>query len=256
MSSNLVLPPTDRFGRTFLYNRLMIEPKIITETDEFFVINKPAGYSVEPHPKYPSISDWLRQRDWFKPITQNMDRLGVVHRLDVETSGVMIWAKTAESQNNLRELWQGRSVRKTYLALVDGETPSEGEIELAIERDGKKDRQRVVMLATDKSRIAITTYTRLAVGDSGGEKVSLVKCHPITGRTHQIRVHLAAINHPILGDSLYSTKHSRQLSQALGITRHMLHAKLIELGNRAFAAEIPADFAEAAKKASIAIESF
>lgn len=213
--------------------------EIIHETDRFIAINKPAFYSVEISNNYPSVVEA------FKPTI-----VFVVHRLDVETSGALIVAKTEQAQSELRDLWQGRAVKKTYLALVVGEMPKEGSIELGIERDNRNDRQKVALLATDRSRAAITTYRRLAVGSSTplrvgeqGEKVSLVQCSPITGRTHQIRVHLQSAGYPMLGDKLYGNKHSDSMSKELGISRQMLHAQKLELpGQQPLIATIPDDF--------------
>lgn len=202
----------------------MTEPKILTETDEFFVINKPAGFSVEPHPRFPSIADWIQTLYTFKGIRGLNEKDGVVHRLDVETSGVMIWAKNIEAQEKLKLLWQGRQTEKTYLALVVGETEVTGEIDLAIKRDNKNNKQKVVMLNDGSGRPAITRFKRLAVGEISGQKVSLVEAHPVTGRTHQIRVHFKAIGHPLIGDRLYGEKASNEVAQSLGLGRHFLHA--------------------------------
>jgi 23S rRNA pseudouridine1911/1915/1917 synthase len=208
-----------------------MKPKIITEADEYFVIDKPAMYSVEPHRTIPSIYDWLKDDYGFKPITE-LERGGVVHRLDVETSGVMIWAKTAAAQEKLRQLWQGRAVKKNYLALVAGEAPASGQIELPISRDTKNDRMKAGLLASTNDRAALTTYKRIAVGECDGRKICLLEAHPVTGRTHQIRVHLKAIGHPIIGDKLYGDKTSTKLASQLGLTRQFLHASKIEIPNQ------------------------
>ncbi|OGD61016.1 hypothetical protein A3A71_02140 [Candidatus Berkelbacteria bacterium RIFCSPLOWO2_01_FULL_50_28] len=218
--------------------------EIIHETDRYIAINKPALYSVEISDRYPSVVEA------FKPTT-----VFVVHRLDVETTGALIVAKTEQAQSELRDLWQGRAVKKTYLALVLGETPPTGEIELSIERDNKNDRQKVVLLPSDRSRAAITMYTRLAVGEWQGEKVSLVECHPVTGRTHQIRVHLQSANHPILGDKIYGNKRSDNLSKELGINRQMLHAFSLVLPHEPpLVAKVPLDFNSTLTKLGIDLD--
>lgn len=224
----------------------MIEPLILTQTEDYFVLNKPAGMAVEPPSRTETLQDWLlksgkiEKGEWGPD-----DRWGVVHRLDTDTSGVMVWAKNRAAQIDLRTKWQGRQVEKTYLALVVGETPKEGSIELAIERDNKQDRQRVALLPSPRSRPAITHYTRLATGEVAGEKVSLVECRPVTGRTHQLRVHLKAIGHPIIGDGLYGEKKTDQIAKALGLTRQFLHASRLCLpsidGDRCFEADLPTD---------------
>src|SRR3989344_7078784 len=232
-----------------------MEPTLISETSDYYVINKPAGYSVEPHLNYPSITDWLDEHNSIKTNNRDADRFGIVHRLDVETSGVLIWAKNILAQEDLQKIWQGRAVKKIYLSLVVGETSSEGSVELAIERDNRNDRQRVVLLPSLKARPAITNYKRLAVGEWEGEKVSLVECHPVTGRTHQIRVHLLSTGHPIIGDGIYGSKFSDKLSDSLGLHRQFLHAWKIELDDSQFVAPLPEDLEKVLQKLQINLPS-
>lgn len=233
-----------------LYTGTMDVPTIIAENSDYYVINKPAGYSVEPHDRYPSISDWLNILYLIYEI-KDLDRHGIVHRLDVETSGVLIWAKNKLAQEDLQKSWQGRAVKKTYLALVVGETSQEGSVELAIERDNQRDRQRVVLLPSLKARPAITNYRRLAVGEWESEKISLIECRPITGRTHQIRVHLQSTGHPIIGDKLYGNKLSDKLARDLGLIRQFLHAHTIELDDNLYSAPLPEDLSDTLKKLKI-----
>jgi len=217
--------------------------EILSQTPTYFVINKPPGYSVEDSEQFPSGEKFMQKRG-FGGLS--------VHRLDVETSGVLIWAKNQQAKHHLQTLWQGRAVKKTYLALVVGEAPKAGEIEQAIERDTRKDRQRVSLLPSSKSRTAITHYKRLSVGEWGRKKVSLVECQPITGRTHQIRVHLQAIGHPIVGDRLYGNKEARGLAKTLGVERQLLHAWKLKLPNVAeYTADPPADFCRVLKALSL-----
>lgn len=230
-----------------------MEPTLIDETKDMFVINKPAGFSVEKHQNYPSIADWLSKRYSFKDVPTG-ELIGIVHRLDVETSGVMVWAKTPEAQSHLRELWQGRQVKKTYLALVTGEIEPEGKIELSITRDNRNDRQAVAWLPSVKSRPAITEYRRMAVGEYSQDRVSLVEAHPVTGRTHQLRVHLKAIGHPIVGDGIYGEKKSDQTAKNLGLNRQFLHALSIEIPQAGkFTAPLTADLVQAMTKCGITI---
>lgn len=243
--------PAGASSYTYRYTTIMAEPNIITQTTDYLVINKPAGFSVEQAPSAPSLYDWLDQNDGFKDIIHHLERGGVVHRLDVETSGVVIWAKTSDAQAQLKTLWQGRQVEKTYLALVVGECPKSGIIELPIERDNKNDRQKVALLPSSKARPAITNYQRLAVGEYGEKKLSLVEVHPITGRTHQIRVHLKATGHPIIGDKLYGEKATDELAASLKLERQFLHAWKIKLLNHEYEAPLPADLASALEKAAM-----
>lgn len=227
-------------------------PEIITETDDYFVINKPAGMAVEAPSHEKTLRDWLIEHGKIKVGEwDEKNRYGVVHRLDSDTSGVIIWAKTPAAQEKLKLLWQGRQVEKTYLALVTGETEPAGTIELALERDNKNDRQKAVMLRSPKSRPAVTTYKRLAVGEWDGEKISLLEVRPITGRTHQIRVHLKAIGHPIIGDKLYGEKLGDQLAKKLALERQFLHARQIELDNHEYCAALSLDLLSVLEKVRI-----
>lgn len=241
---------------------MLLTPKIIEETPDYFVINKPAGYAVEPVGHFPSILDWLldgekiQRGDWPPD-----SRFGVVHRLDVDTSGVLIWAKTPSSQDQLKELWQGRSVEKTYIGLVVGElADEEGSVEQPIMRNNRGDKQTVALLPSPKARPAITTYRRLAVAvldnlfgqkleaSSQKLKISLIEAHPITGRTHQIRVHMKYLGHPIIGDKLYGDKTGDSIAKKLGLTRHFLHAQQLCLawnGQRAcYEAPLPEELVQ------------
>lgn len=231
----------------------MTEPTIIAETNDYFVMNKPAGYSVEEQNNLPSLFNWLQTQYVFEHILKSLERGGVVHRLDVETSGVVVWAKTSAAQMELKILWQGRQVEKTYLALVIGETEKSGTIDLNIERDNKNDRQKVAMLMTEKSRPAITTYSRLAVGEWGEKKMSLLEVHPITGRTHQIRVHLKAIGHPIIGDKLYGEKGTDEIAKTLDLHRQFLHAWKIKLQDKEYEAPLPTELKATLEKVGISL---
>lgn len=229
-------------------------PKLLFSNDHFLVINKPAGWATEP-PGRQSIRDWLVKQSKIIPTEWQDERVGIVHRLDTDTSGVLLWAKNQSTQEQLRLLWRGRAVEKTYLALVSGDINPEGIIELSLVRDNKKDRQAVSWVPTDKSRSAMTRYKKIGQGLLDGEKVSLVEAHPVTGRTHQIRVHLKAVGHPIIGDSLYGEKVSTGIAKKLGLKRQFLHAQKITLefsGKKyQFEAPLPNDLAEALKSVSI-----
>jgi len=216
---------------------------VVFEDQRLLAINKPAGLAVEPPSSGPTLLDWLVQEGRVdKKVWSTESRYGVVHRLDSDTSGILIWAKTPTEQTRLKELWQGRMVEKTYLALVSGQIDQSGTIELSLRRDNKKDRQVVDLLTTSKSRPAISHYRRLAISQRQGHVFSLVEVKPITGRTHQIRVHLKSIGHPIIGDQLYGEKVSRQLAKELGLSRQFLHAWTLKLPDYPeFSAQLPND---------------
>ncbi|QQG50048.1 MAG: RNA pseudouridine synthase [Candidatus Berkelbacteria bacterium] len=223
-----------------------MKPAIIAETNDYLVINKPAGMATEPPSDRPTLRDWLIEAGQIRAGEWAEDkRCGVVHRLDTDTSGVILWAKSESAQASLQQLWQGRQVKKTYLALVAGRSEQTGVIEAAIERDNRNDRQRVTHLPTTKSRSAITEYKTLGHAKVGEREVSLISAHPITGRTHQIRVHLKSIGHPIIGDKLYGEKSSDEISRTLGLKRQFLHAFSLELpDNKTYQANLPSELTE------------
>lgn len=231
----------------------MIEPIIITETDEYWVINKPADMAVEPPSRQQTLQDWLLASNKIDPKNWAAEeRFGVVHRLDTDTSGVLIWAKNQESQAKLKLLWQGRGVKKTYLALVVGKCPLNGTVELPLMRDNRNDRQTVAWLSDQRSRSAITEYERLAVGQVSNHAVSLVRARPITGRTHQIRVHLKAIGHPIIGDGLYGEKSSVEIANKINLSRQFLHAsELCVSQQKCYQASLPEDLLKSLAAAGI-----
>lgn len=240
-------------GLLFYPKITVMEPVILDETNDYFVINKPAGIACEPPSHQPTVRDWLIQTKKINPNDWGeADRFGIVHRLDTDTSGVMIWAKTQSAQAQLQSMWQGRAVKKTYLALVAGKTDQTGTIEYALERDNRNDRQRVAHLPGPKSRPAITEYQSLAHSKVGERDVSFVQFHPITGRTHQIRVHAKAIGHPLIADSLYGEKSSLEIAEALGLNRQFLHAFAISLpGEPMFSAPLPDDLRKILEKLQI-----
>lgn len=234
-----------------------MKPEIITETPDYFVINKPAGMACEPPSHAKTLRDWLIENGHIKKGEWDEEsRYGIVHRLDTDTSGVTIWAKNKAAQERLKLEWQGRQVEKTYIALVAGECnppAGGGEIELSIARDNKNDKMKVVWLNDQKSRPAITRYKLLGVGQVGQYRTSLVEAHPITGRTHQIRVHFKAISHPLIGDKLYGEKATDEIAKAIGLNRQLLHASNIKLEGKEYSVPLPEDLKSALAKTGIKI---
>ena len=183
-------------------------------------------------------------------LLQGEDRPGIVHRLDRDTSGLMLAAKDDETQRALQDLIRLRVLDRRYIALVLGEVvPDEGTITTGIARSAH-DRQKMAVTDEPGARQAITTFRVLerfepARGDGG---YTLVECHLYTGRTHQIRVHMAYINHPLAGDPLYGRGTERQ---NLGLTRQFLHSWHLSFdhpatgGHLEFADELPWDLAAA-----------
>jgi len=187
--------------------------KIIYEDGDLMVIDKPAGLAVHPAPGHPEHTLVNAVLHHLPALSQDEDSLrpGIVHRLDKDTSGLIVVAKNRAAQANLSEQFKSRTVAKHYTVLVKGKlTPESGVIEANIGRDPKR-RQR--MAVVDKGRAARTEYR--VIKYIGG--YSLLEIKPETGRTHQIRVHLAAIGYPVVGDATYGTPSPH-------LARQFLHA--------------------------------
>jgi 23S rRNA pseudouridine1911/1915/1917 synthase len=214
--------------------------KIIYEDDDLLVVDKPAGITVHPAPGHPGhtlVNAILAHFPHLADIGDSL-RPGVVHRLDKDTSGVMLVAKNAKAQANLSKQFKSHSVTKAYLALVKGKLePEEGVIEADIGRDPRH-RQRMAVVA--QGREARTDYR---VVEYLGN-YTLLEVMPETGRTHQIRVHLAAIGFPVVGDKVYGVKSEY-------LTRQFLHASLLGFKLPAsgeyveFESELPEDLKQA-----------
>jgi 23S rRNA pseudouridine1911/1915/1917 synthase len=189
---------------------------IIYEDADILVVNKPAGMTVHPAPGHSSstlVNAILAHCDDLSGIG-GVARPGIVHRLDRDTSGVILVAKNDSAHNALARQLKDRTVEKTYVALVEGTPqPPEGVIDAPIARD-PRNRQRMAIV--ENGRDAITRYRVIERFDGA----SLVEALPKTGRTHQIRVHLAAIGHPIIGDKLYGRASTL-------VPRQFLHAQRI-----------------------------
>ncbi len=200
-------------------------PVEVLHEDEWLVaIQKPAGMVVHPakgHWKGTLVNAILHRWGALTDIAGH-ERPGIVHRLDQDTSGVIPIAKELRTQSDLGMLFELRKIRKTYLAIVHGTpSPTEGEITLPIGRN-RREREKMAV-RHDNGQRALTDY-RLeeALGPC-----SLVACFPRTGRTHQIRVHLSAIGHPILADETYGGRPLVTSEGAVLLERQALHAHKI-----------------------------
>ena len=193
---------------------------ILYEDASVFVIDKPAGLVVHPGAGNPAgtLVNALLHRD---PALEKLPRAGIVHRLDKDTSGLMVVARTLAAQTALVRAIAAREVRREYLALVHGRPDAETfSVEAPIGRDPVA---RVRMAVVAGAKPARTDVTVLATAVVDGQTVSAVRCRLHTGRTHQIRVHLAHRGHPLLGDTLYGGR------ALLGVMRQALHATRLGL---------------------------
>jgi 23S rRNA pseudouridine1911/1915/1917 synthase len=184
--------------------------EIVFEDDHLLIVNKPAGMVV--HPAFRNASGTLFNALLYYARGWPADaRPGLLQRLDKHTSGLVIVSKRRSVHVALQRAMNANRVEKDYLAIVIGRpSPAKGTIDLALDRD-PWDRRRVMV--HDRGQPSVTRYQRLAVSPSEG--LSLVQCRLITGRTHQIRVHLAAKGWPILGDAVYGGPDPRLARQAL-----------------------------------------
>lgn len=236
-----------------------VELDVVAESAEYLVINKPAGLVV-----HPGAGNWRNTllngliHHW--PAQAQLPRAGIVHRLDKDTSGLLVVARTEHARNSLTEQLKLRTMSRRYLALVKGRIAHDGEVEAPIGRDPSL-RTRMAVARANTGKAALTHYRPLALGQSipqvdlpggrptgraGETAVTLIECRLQTGRTHQIRVHMAHIKHPILGDALYGGPLGLIARQALHAYR-LGFADPIDGGARYWRAPPPPDFAEVSR---------
>lgn len=210
--------------------------RIVSETDDWIVVNKPPGLPTHEtidtsrHNLVRALSAFLAERDGKKP-TQVY--LGIHHRLDLETSGLLLFTKRKEANPPVAQAFQERTVEKAYLALSLGELPEPRVVKSFL---GESSRNRRVIESVQRGgKYAETEIRPLARKLVQGRPVTLVEARPKTGRTHQIRVHLKENDLPILGDRTYGVA-------LAGAPRVMLHAWKLSLLGRTFRAPLPEDF--------------
>lgn len=230
--------------------------EIIKETDDYVVLNKPAGLAVHGDGKSEdrTLIDFILA-NW--PTTQGVgenieldngeiNRPGIVHRLDKETTGVILIAKTHEAYSCFKKQFQDREVVKVYHLFAYGNIKEdELTIGASIGKDRKDFRRRTTRNPRGKVREAETHIRVLKRGRFGDESYVFIEAKPKTGRTHQIRVHMHSISHPIVADPLYSKK-----DLILGFDRLALHARILKVRDlngeeQVFLAPYPDDFDEA-----------
>lgn len=210
-----------------------MKPKILFEDESLMVITKPSSWitnSASTTKNQPVIQDWVRDNFEFQISKNNLFRNGIVHRLDKETSGILLIAKTEEAFDKLQSEFKERNVKKTYLALVHGIVePDKGVINVSVGRlPWRRDRFGIVPGGRDSiTDYKVTSYFRLP-----NEKrehlvnYSLVECKPGTGRTHQIRIHMKHIGHPVVSDEFYTGRKTARVDRKW-CPRLFLHASEI-----------------------------
>lgn len=246
----LILPQAAPEDNAYLPEAIPLS--IVHEDETILVLNKPEGLVV-----HPAAGNWsgtvLNGLLHHIPGLAGVPRAGIVHRLDKDTTGLMVVAKTLEAQTNLVRQLQSRSVKREYLALVWGQPRLAGKVDAAI---GRHPRDRVKMAVSENAtaKHAVTHYERLATGMLDDKPVSLVRCQLETGRTHQIRVHMQSLGFSLVGDTLYGKQHlatyfPRQALHAyrLGLI-HPLSRDAVE-----WEAPLPDDMAALLARANIAL---
>jgi len=235
---NVVIPPPPPYHPT----PEALPLNIIYEDNDLLVIDKPAGMTIHPAPGHYShtlvnaILSYLPNL----PDTGDSLRPGIVHRLDKDTSGVMVVAKNSAAQANLLSQFKSHAVVKAYLVLVKGHlTPENGLIEAPIGRD-PSNRKRMAVVT--EGREARTQYQVIKYIDN----YTLLEVRPETGRTHQIRVHLSAIGYPVVGDTTYGVKSAHVPRQFIHASR--LGFNLPSTGEyKEFTSELPTDLEQGLK---------
>ena len=205
----------------------VLEPKVIYEHKDFLVLNKPAGLLTHGFAQRasssPTLTDWLlRHYPEVKSVGDEPEkRPGIVHRLDKETSGVLLVTRNQKAYQYFKKLFQDRQVKKNYLALVWGVVKQgTGLINKPLGIKSGSVKRTVFIKHAKMVKEAVTQYKVLRVI---GDRYTLLAVKPLTGRTHQIRVHLASIGHPVVGDKLYGAKRG-----VADTERHFLHAESLE----------------------------
>jgi 23S rRNA pseudouridine1911/1915/1917 synthase len=216
---------------------------ILHEDAAVLVIAKPAGLVV-----HPGSGNWhgtmLNALLAHTPALAALPRAGIVHRLDKETSGLLVVGKTLQAQTHLTRQLQARTVKREYLALVHGAIERGGHVDAPV---GRHPTQRTRMAVVERGRPAVTHYEVL---ERFGRHATLLRCRLETGRTHQIRVHLQSLNHPLVGDPVYGKSRRSALDVLNAFKRQALHAEKLAFQHPdtgetvAWQAPLPDDFAQ------------
>ncbi len=203
-----------------------VTPRIIFEDDCLLVLDKPSGWVVndsQSSKNLQTVQSWLEKMSY--PLSKNSQkRSGIVHRLDKETSGILIIAKKDDVFTSLQKEFQEREVKKTYLALIHGKLePRKGQVKVPVGRL-PWNRKRFGVLPGGRS--SETSYQVIKYLDNDAEKLTFLELYPKTGRTHQIRIHMKYLNHPVVGDTFYAGR-KRARKDRIWCPRLFLHAQKI-----------------------------
>jgi 23S rRNA pseudouridine1911/1915/1917 synthase len=241
--------------------------RVIDETDDYIVVDKPALLLTHPTKPNQRTTLWKQLRDLLAFEIANGGQVSIVNRLDRETSGLVLVAKNAAAARRFGLLMQDRHLHKEYLAIVWGWPDWETKIvDAPLDRQGKHQPSQIWLKQTvhPKGAEAITEvqverrFLRLT---SSGDRFALIRAIPKTGRTHQIRVHLASLGHSIVGDKIYGpneklylefieTGWTPKLERELLLARHALHSARLTIENVEWSAELPSDLVQFIGKSS------
>ena len=240
----------------------MLPFEIVDETDEYVVVNKPPFLLIHPTKPNGTPTLWKQLRELLAFEIANGGQVSIVNRLDRETSGLVLVAKTAVAAREFGLLMQRHALSKEYLAVVWGWPEWEGKlVDAPLDRQGKHQRSAIwlkqtVCVAGAPARTEFFVERRFRRSTSSGDRFSVIRAFPRTGRTHQIRVHLASVGHPVVGDKIYGpdeqlylrfieTGWTPELERKLLLPRHALHStKLAIQHEREWISGFPPDLAE------------
>ncbi|MFH0830728.1 MAG: RluA family pseudouridine synthase [Parcubacteria group bacterium] len=242
----------------------MPAPRILYEDNDILVLDKPAGLVVHPAPTEQGEPDtlvtWLLAHyPELRGVGEDPQRPGIVHRLDKDTSGIMVVARKQIAFEKLKRAFKEHRIQKRYLVLVEGRPDWDAKVvDLAIRRSGSglfraRHPKDIATLPEEERAQYRPATTDFRVLKQHGA-YTLLEARPKTGRTHQIRVHLRAIGLPVVGDALYSPKKSVSAARAAGLTRHFLHATELtfvhpQTGEQlTFTSELPRELKDFLKK--------
>lgn len=225
----------------------MDTPKVISENSEFFVVDKPSGYitnDADTTTTQPVLQTYMRENFDYELKGNREYRDGIVHRLDKETSGIIIVAKTKEAFEKLQAEFKERRVEKTYIALLHGHTDDGGNVKVSVGRLPYR-RDRFGIINNGRESETLYKLIKFYKGENGGH--SLVEFYPKTGRTHQIRIVARHIGHAIVADEFYAGRKTSR-NDRKWCPRLFLHASKIKILGKVFESPLPKDLSDTLQK--------